>query len=269
MNEKVDARRILVLMDPSQEKHPALRRACINAEKRKEKPTLILFMGVDRELHELRGAKPILYRDPKWFAGIVERIKAPGAPYEIAVSWSNDWAESAVDLAKRENCDRILAPVSVGQDRGHIITDELWKLLRTAPVPVTLVHPGQSEERNNFLVALKRSDKGYAKLDAEALSRGRELAEIYGAKLHIINIFSDSTSRPDRAQLIREFGIPNDQLHIYAGDPAEEIAKVAEKIKADMLILGVKHRTGIAATLRGNTISKILRKLNCDVTAVV
>ena len=269
MTEKVESQRVLAVMDPSQEKHPALRRVIIGAEKRKEKPLLIIFMAVDYELHSVSGAKPVLYRDPKWFDEIVERLKGAKSPYEIAMSWSQNWAESVVELAKKEKADRIMVPVSLDQEGNHIITDEMWKLLRKTSVPVTLVHPGQPEVRDVILAAVKMQDPEYATLNKKVLKLGRELADIYGAKLHVVNAYTDSAEFPDRAQLIKAAGVPNNQVHVLPGTSDEIIRQVADKQKANLLLIGVQHRTGIVATLRGNTITRILRKQKRDVMSVV
>lgn len=270
MSEKVESNRMLVLVDPSQEKQPALRRACINAQLRKDKPTLIVFLAVDRELHDVPGVDPVLYRGPEWFENIRERIEAPGAPYELATSYSNKWAESVIELANEKKVDRIMVPVTVDHEGNHIISDEVWKLLRTSPVPVTLVHPGQSEERNCFLAAVKMQDPEYRELNNKVLKLGRELADIYEAELHVVNVYSDSAEYPDRSQIIRAAGnIPNDHVHVIAGDSADVIRKVADDVNADLLLIGTKRRTGFAATLRGNTISKILRHQERDVMSVV
>lgn len=269
MTESVEFNRVLAVMDPSQEKHPALRRVIIGAEKRTEKPQLTIFMAVDYELHEARGAKPVLYRDPEWFDGIVERIKGANSPYEIAISWSVQWAESVAELAKKEKVDRILVPVTLDEGGNHVITDEMWKLLRHSPVPVTLVHPGQPEARDVILAAVKMQDPSYDKLNKSILQRGKDLAEIYGAKLHVVNAYTDSAEFPDRAKLIEAAGVPNEQVHVLAGDSADVIRQIADKVSADLLLIGVQHRTGIVATLRGNTISKILRQQKRDVMSVV
>ncbi len=268
MTEKVESQRVLAVMDPSQEKHPALRRTIIGAERRKEKPLLIFFMAVDYELHEVAGAKPVLYRDPKWFDSIVERIKGANSPYEIAVSWSKTWADSVVELAKKEKADRILIPVTLDESGNHVITDEMWKVLRKAPVPVTLVHPGQSEKRRTILAAVKIQDSDYDAINKKVIKLGKELAEIYDAKLHLVNVYSDSANFPDRTQLMKAAGVPTNQVHILAGDAADVIRDVADKVKADLLLIGTQERSGIVAALRGNTISKILRRQKRDVMSV-
>ena len=55
---------------------------------------------------------------------------------------------------------------------------------------------------------------------------------------------------------------------IKQGDPAEEILKTAEKIKADVIITGSHGRHGAQRFLLGSVSSKIVDHAECDVLVV-
>jgi nucleotide-binding universal stress UspA family protein len=58
------------------------------------------------------------------------------------------------------------------------------------------------------------------------------------------------------------------QRHLLKGYPRKEIPLFAEKIKADLVIMGTVARTGIPGLFMGNTAESILYQLDCSVLAV-
>ena len=132
-------------------------------------------------------------------------------------------------------------------------------------MPVLLARADASEHRNVILMAAKLQDKAYAELNAKVIERGQWAAKRYDAQLHLVNACEDSLDRPDRAKVLEQAGVPNEQVHFVYADPDKAIAEVAEKIDADMLILGTQRRTGLKATFRGNTVEKIVKRVDQDI----
>jgi len=58
------------------------------------------------------------------------------------------------------------------------------------------------------------------------------------------------------------------QRHLIKGCPRKEIPLFAEKIKADLVVMGTVARTGIPGLFMGNTAENILNQLDCSVLAI-
>lgn len=263
--------RLLVLVDPSQDKQPALRRARFNAERRGEKPHITVFMAVDYELHKRSGLEPKLYRDPKWIDETLAGLSQAGLQHDLCISWDDEWAESVNQEIARAKSDLVLVPVYEDANGEHILSDNVWKLLRSSPVNVSLIHPRKdsTEERRVIMAAIKSQDAKFADRNKKTIEQAKALAAVYGAEVHLVNAYADQVNFPDRAKLIKETGIPNEHIHIMAGHIEEVVLTVSKKIKADLLMLAPARRKGFAGSLRGSTINKIIRNIDCDVMAIV
>lgn len=263
--------RLLVLVDPSQKKQQALRRARFNAERRGEKPQLTVFMAVDHEVHKHMSTPPVLYRNPKWIAETMGALTEVGLEHDLCISWDDNWADAVMSEIKRSKSDSVLVPVYEDEDGNRVLTDETWKLLRTSKVNVSLIHPRKNdrEERQVVLAAVKSQAPEYDGRTRKTIAEAKELAKIYGAELHIVNAYQDQDNFPDRAKLIKMSGVPNTNIHVELGLISDVLPKVAKKVKSDIVLLAPLHKTGMIAALRGSTITRIMRNVPCDVMAVM
>lgn len=69
-------------------------------------------------------------------------------------------------------------------------------------------------------------------------------------------------------KLADELGIPADHRHLRIGQPKYQILEVAEKVGADLIIVGSHARSGLGLLLLGSTANAILHHATCDVLAV-
>lgn len=60
----------------------------------------------------------------------------------------------------------------------------------------------------------------------------------------------------------------NPQIQLIKGLPRKEIPAFANKIKADLVVMGTVARTGIPGFIMGNTAETILNQINCSVLAI-
>lgn len=72
---------------------------------------------------------------------------------------------------------------------------------------------------------------------------------------------------PQLKALCDQFSIPNDNLHITFGRPAESIHELVEKIDADLIISGNHGKHGLQLLL-GSTANSIIHGAKCDVLTV-
>lgn len=55
------------------------------------------------------------------------------------------------------------------------------------------------------------------------------------------------------------------EYHLVTGDPATAIVRLADEIKADLIVLGTHGRTGLLHMLIGSTAESIVRHAKCPV----
>jgi nucleotide-binding universal stress UspA family protein len=54
----------------------------------------------------------------------------------------------------------------------------------------------------------------------------------------------------------------------YAGSASDEILRVAEEIRADLIVLGTHGRKGLSRLLLGSVAEQVLRRARCPVVSV-
>jgi nucleotide-binding universal stress UspA family protein len=62
--------------------------------------------------------------------------------------------------------------------------------------------------------------------------------------------------------------VPVEHQLLFVGDPAEEILRVAQAVKADLVVLGTHGRTGLGRLLMGSVAEQIVRRAPCPVVTV-
>lgn len=84
----------------------------------------------------------------------------------------------------------------------------------------------------------------------------------------MVNSYEDSMEYPDRAKIAAMANIPNDRIHVKNGEPEDVICATADQIDADIILIASQQRKGLRGALRGNTIEKILQRLDRDVLMI-
>lgn len=258
---------ILVIVEPSHDKHEALERAVITSKLRENPPKLHLFICVDEDNTDLKARNQNLYRDASWLKGLVTELDESGLEYDYELCWSTEWANAVLNCADRVQPGRIFLPDYDPAVRRNMFTNSKWELLRKSFSPVMIVRPGASSHRKVILAAIniQAENSKYIEMNEKIMTQSRVLAELYGAELYVVNAYKDSDHYPDREKLLKFTGLPTDHVHLGEGDPADAVAAYAEEIKADIVVIGTMHRTGAAALMRGNTSEKVLRRVQQDV----
>ncbi|MFQ3236811.1 MAG: universal stress protein A [Paraglaciecola sp.] len=68
-------------------------------------------------------------------------------------------------------------------------------------------------------------------------------------------------------QVAEKYGIPLNQVHAPTGSPVDEIHRLAEQIKAELIIIGTHGQSGLKLLL-GSTANGVLHGVKCDVLAI-
>jgi nucleotide-binding universal stress UspA family protein len=62
--------------------------------------------------------------------------------------------------------------------------------------------------------------------------------------------------------------VPVEHQLLFVGDPAAEILRVAQAVKADLIVLGTHGRTGLGRLLMGSVAEQVVRRAPCPVVTV-
>ena len=139
----------------------------------------------------------------------------------------------------------------------------------------------------NILVAVDTTDEA-----GDVIKVAREIAKEKDARISAvtvirpmadfyINLYSSLEGSPDigfetqaveratewLSELVTRFDIAADAVNVVLGTPATEIRQLAEKIDADLIVLGTHGRHGLGLML-GSTANGVLHGAPCDVLAV-
>ena len=266
----MEKRKFLIVVDPSHERHLALERMLDIIKQRREwvldYHLLVGFEGADKADPD---APSEVVRGRDWFNDLLNPLDELGVDYTVDFFWTENWRTSITDAAERYNCDTImLCESSAEHKRG--ITDSKWDLVRQAKCDVVIVDEGTRAPINCILAAVNTQAKDdiHQALNERILARGKFLSEYFAADYHVVNAYKDSEDFPDRALISRMSGLPRENIHRDMGKPEDVIAALAEKLDADMVILGISPRQGLAAAFSSHTTEKVMEKITVDVVAM-
>jgi universal stress protein E len=74
--------------------------------------------------------------------------------------------------------------------------------------------------------------------------------------------------KPVIEALCKAYGLDKTQVHLKTGPAAKVIPSIANKLKADLVVMGTVGRRGIKGKLIGNTAEQVLQHLRTDILAV-
>ena len=273
MSTEKEKFKLFVVVDPNDDEPHALLRAITTCRVRTDQQMeLLIFIAVDQEAINTRANNDNLFRNQQWFhETIFKPLEDAGIDFQIAVSWSSEWQESIVQEVRRFSADMIYIPLHEKSNKIRFtFSESKWDLLKTANCPVVLIRPGSSSEYKTILAAVNfQALKPHQKdLNAKILDVAKTAAAHHKSDLHVVNGYLDSMHYPDRGRLANDTGLDSSHIHVQQGYTSEIVAEVANKIGADLVIMGTLGQTGKTRTRRGNTAERVISGLDID-TAVI
>ena len=112
-----------------------------------------------------------------------------------------------------------------------------------------------------------------------ALDRAIEEAQLRGGRLVVLNAsrgdaFVDAGYAPTQEiELVKsrlaESGVEFELRQLVRGhEPADEVVDLAEELGAELVVIGMRHRSAVGKFLLGSTAQRILMDARCPVLAV-
>ena len=270
MSQENTLNNILVAIDPSESEQYALQRAFMMNNIVEGGIKIHLFIAMDLEkLHKIHDAHDY-YCDDKWLAGIYKLLDDENIDYTVEIIWTESWHFSILDAAKRHSSHMIILSDYRSNKKRTELSSSKWSLLRDSKCPVLIVDPSSNLRRKTVLAAvnMQTSNPKYAELNKNITRISSMIASSYGAEKHIVNAYESSDQFPDRAKIIREADVKQENIHVKSGNPVDNVTEVADEIDADVVIIGTLARKGVMAAMRGNKSEEIIHKLNRDVMVI-
>ncbi len=206
--------------------------------------------------------------------------------------------DPAVEIVRRvieDQHDLVIKTADGVSTVGRLFGSVARSLMRLCPCPVWVLKPEIHGELDMILAAvdLETGDARHADLNRNIVSIAASIAARDHAKLQIvsawdlwmesslrrhanddeINALAQAHERKTTEamhRLLQETSLDPGQvtIHLSRGSPARIIQSTADKIEADLLVMGTVCRTGVAGFLIGNTAESILTDLTCSVLAL-
>ncbi|WP_017222146.1 universal stress protein [Moritella dasanensis] len=138
----------------------------------------------------------------------------------------------------------------------HKVLDMASSLAMSEFAELHIVHAwealGERELRSGFLTVSEQELRAYIEKVKEQHS------------LSLNKVMEEVVSKLGR----NTFEYLNPQSHLLKGQAHKEIPALADKIEADIVVMGTVARSGISGFFMGNTAETILNRIDCSVLAV-
>ena len=199
------------------------------------------------------------------------RLADKGLEVSTEVEWDQDWPQAVVRASIKSDAELVLkSSYKHCSPRRILNRTSDWTLMRECLCPVLLVKEGEPRDERRVLAAIDICAKkeSYERLNQNVIDFAKRIESDHSAEVHYINAFQDFKGVPSRAELVDNHGIDSDRIHIKLGDPDKVIVEHAKKLDVSLVVVGNSARTGLSGALMGNTVEKVLDKLECDVLSM-
>jgi nucleotide-binding universal stress UspA family protein len=179
--------------------------------------------------------------------GWLERLVAParekGLNVEVDVEWNSDWRTAILEAANAAKAGLVIKTASQHSAVGRrLMKTSDWLLLNKCTCPVLLVSGHRLWDNKRILAAvkLKPEDKAHERLNADLLHISHGLAERTEFEIFAVTAYKGKGEDMffDRQQFADLCRLPRSSVFAEEGAPERAIAKVADDIKADVIVIG-------------------------------
>lgn len=229
---------------------------------------------------------------------LAKPLRRGGLTVTTAAEWDHPVHEAVIRRARRIRASLIVAERHATRHVAPwLLRYADWELLRQSPVPVLLVKTTRPYKAPKVLAPVDPShalDKS-ARLDRQILTLGARISDATGGQLHVMHAYLPSlvdtsqvelvapdataqilnhaaqqaSKRLDKTLQAAKLGkLKAERRHLLAQSPADAIARVVDKLRCDIVVMGNISRSGLKRLALGNTAERLLDELPCDVLVV-
>ena len=304
--EMKEISKILAVIDPTTRDQPGVRRAAWLAKKTGAELDFLVcyyneYLSGDRlfDSPSLEKAREeVIQSEKKHLESLAEPIREEGIVVNTSAVWDHPLHEGIVRHAVSTGADIVI------KDTHHhtavtraLLTNTDWNLIRTCPTRLWLVNPNDIADEPLFVAAIdpmNQHDKPAA-LDDEILQLSKNLASKVGGHVHAFHSYDpriavatatanayipvslpfdeiEKQMHEDHQKRFKEITkfheVDDDNAHLVAGLTHEELPAIAEKLKADVVVMGAVARNRWKRLFIGATAERTLEHLPCDLLIV-
>lgn len=200
--------------------------------------------------------------------------------------------------------DLVIKPAENPDYLKQVFGSEDMHLLRKCPCPLWLIKLPEKEKYDRVMAAVDfnpyKPDAEEKELNINILEMAASIAASDNAALHLVHaweayaettmkVYGDAPDSQIATHVDKQYRLHHKELfrlwetakegmespapsspdfHLPRGPAKRTIARFAEELQADLIIMGTIGRTGISGLFIGNTAEAILNQVSCSVLAV-
>jgi len=294
---------ILVIVDPTATSHPAIAKAAHLAKPLQARIELFICdyrAGLDAPAAERARATLLEHR-----RALLEALAAPyrkaGIDVTVDAAFDNPLHEGLLRKIAKSHADLVVKDTHYHNlIRRTLITNTDWHLIRSSTAPLLLVKPTHWATELRTLAAVDpghHADKP-AVLDGDICEWSATLAGALQGEAHAVHMYFPTAlllasaaatgmpiaiatgaeqqliedERQARLKLVQEVAAPHgiavDHTRLMLGNAVDLLAEEAERVRADIVVMGAVSRSRLKRVFIGNTAERVLDHLPCDVLIV-
>lgn len=263
--------RILAVIDPTRPEQWSLRKA-ISIAKAQQNAEVYAFLCI---YADAKGADASDFRSAElrsksaWLDEIIAQHEHEGVDVKANVEWDEDWQDAVREFAEANSVDMVVKRAS---GRPNALTSSDRRLIRSLRSALLLVKHDPGRDLRKVLAAIdfNAPDEGHQKLNNAIIDFARRLRGTNkDIELHAVCAYPDSDRYVHPPDVAKKLEINRSQAHVQQGKAGDVIPRLANRIDADLVIVGSVARHGLSGFTIGNTAEKILTDITADVLVLV
>jgi len=263
--------RMLAVVDPTRSEQWALQKAVLMAKAVPGAEVLaVLATRSDADCEDPEALMAVeLERNRLWLDNIVAGFADSGVAIESSIFWHDDWRAAIAEFAEDQEVDLVIKRAS---GRPNSLASSDRHLIRSLDCALLLVKHAPAADFSKVLLAVNwnANDEDHVALNNAIVELGHRLRGEGGTlELHAVSAYPESDKFVHPPDLAKKLDIGRHQAHVQRGKAVDIIPATANRIGADLVIVGSVGRRGIAGLTVGNTSEKILTDIHADVLVIV
>ncbi len=257
--------KIMAVLDPTLDLQPAFERALDSAEM--TGASLLLYICVNDEYGDGDRESVVADYQAK-LDDLATRAQAQKVNTECTIDWNENWRDQVVAAAQRSGADLVIKHSVDHSDVDRVKRNTSdWELLRKTKCPVLMIKDHTRWEDRRVLAAVVENpvDDVHRKLNDQVIGFTTDFAESYQSDAHFVVAYHHRNYEPNASAVAEKCSVGTNKVHVVHGQTDRVIADTAREINADLIVIGTAGRTGIKATVVGNTSERLLDQTHCDV----
>jgi universal stress protein E len=295
-------RNILVVVDPTATTHPAIAKAMQLAQAAKAQVQLFICdyrAGLDAPEAE-RARNTLLEHRRALLNELAAPYRKAGIDVVVDATFDNPLHEGLLRKIASSHVDLVVKDTHYHNlVRRTLITNTDWHLIRSCHTSLLLVKPTHWSSALRTLAAV---DPGHiadkpAVLDTAICDWSTTLANTLKGEAHAVHMYFPTSllitnagamgmpvaatgmeqelieqERQARLKLVQEVtspcGIAPERTRLMLGSAVDLLTEEAERVRADIVVMGAVSRSRLKSLFIGNTAERVLDHLPCDVLIV-